>query len=84
MRVLHTFGLAVITGVPVGDDQSQHLELTRDIAGSFNSTFGPVFRIPEGIFPSGKETRIMSLRDGRKKMSKSDKSDMSRINLTGE
>lgn len=69
--------------VPVGDDQSQHLELARSIASSFNHTYGQVFPVPEGIFPDGKETRVMSLRNARKKMSKSEVSDMSRINLTG-
>jgi tryptophanyl-tRNA synthetase len=67
--------------VPVGDDQKQHLELTRDIAIKFNTDTGrEVFALPAPIIP--KETaRIMSLRDGSAKMSKSDPSDMSRINL---
>jgi len=70
------------THVPVGEDQKQHLELTRDIAQSFNSTYGlDFFPLPEPqIF--GSATRVMSLRDGRKKMSKSDESDYSRINMT--
>ncbi|PDH39816.1 MAG: tryptophan--tRNA ligase [Candidatus Thioglobus sp. MED-G25] len=70
------------THVPVGEDQKQHLELTRDIAQSFNSTYGlEFFPLPEPqIF--GSATRVMSLRDGRKKMSKSDESDYSRINMT--
>jgi len=70
------------THVPVGEDQKQHLELTRDIAQSFNSTYGlDFFPLPEPqIF--GSATRVMSLRDGTKKMSKSDASDYSRINMT--
>jgi tryptophanyl-tRNA synthetase len=70
------------THVPVGDDQKQHLELARDIAQAFNSQFGvEFFPLPEPqIF--GAATRVMSLRDGTKKMSKSDASDQSRINLT--
>tara|TARA_R110000782_G_scaffold117364_3_gene207666 strand:+ start:92056 stop:93063 length:1008 start_codon:yes stop_codon:yes gene_type:complete len=72
------------THVPVGEDQKQHLELTRDIAAKFNTDFGvELFTIPDPIIP--KETaRIMSLRDGMAKMSKSDPSDMSRINLTDD
>jgi tryptophanyl-tRNA synthetase len=72
------------THVPVGDDQKQHLELTRDIAQAFNSMFGvDFFPLPEPqIF--GTATRVMSLRDGTKKMSKSDPSDMSRINMTDD
>ncbi|MCB1516924.1 MAG: tryptophan--tRNA ligase [Hyphomicrobiaceae bacterium] len=81
------------TGVPVGDDQKQHLELTRDIAAKFNNDFGPRLKelgMDEEFFPmtepliSGPATRIMSLRDGTKKMSKSDPSDMSRIALTDD
>jgi len=70
------------THVPVGEDQKQHLELTRDIAQSFNSIYGvDFFPLPEPqIF--GSATRVMSLRDGTKKMSKSDESDYSRINMT--
>ncbi len=72
------------THVPVGDDQKQHLELARDIAQKFNNDFcadaAPVFTLPEPIIPPG-AARIMSLRDGSAKMSKSDPSDMSRINL---
>ncbi len=70
------------TMVPVGEDQKQHLELTRDIATKFNSDFGVnFFPIVEPII-EGAATRVMSLRDGTKKMSKSDPSDASRINLT--
>jgi len=66
--------------VPVGEDQKQHLELTRDIASSFNHNFKTLFfNLPEPLITGG--TRIMSLRDGTKKMSKSDGSDMARINL---
>ena len=70
------------THVPVGEDQKQHLELTRDIAQSFNSTYRvEYFPLPEPqIF--GSATRVMSLRDGTKKMSKADESDYSRINMT--
>lgn len=68
------------THVPVGDDQKQHLELARDIAQSFNERFGPTFALPDPIIPPA-AARIMSLRDGSVKMSKSDPSDMSRINL---
>ena len=91
------------THVPVGDDQKQHLELTRDIAAKFNNDFSA--RIGDlglgvemqagdetvnGFFPltepliDGPATRVMSLRDGTKKMSKSDPSDLSRINLTDD
>jgi len=67
--------------VPVGEDQKQHLELTRDIAEAFNrQTNSKTFKIPEHMIP-GTAARIMSLRDGTKKMSKSDESDYSRINL---
>lgn len=69
------------THVPVGDDQKQHLELTRDIAQKFNNDFGvELFPIVEPLI-LGSATRVMSLRDGSKKMSKSDPSDYSRINL---
>jgi tryptophanyl-tRNA synthetase len=71
------------THVPVGDDQKQHLELARDIAQSFNERFGQTFTLPEPIIPAA-AARIMSLRDGSAKMSKSDSSDMSRINLTDD
>jgi tryptophanyl-tRNA synthetase len=72
------------THVPVGDDQKQHLELTRDIAIKFNNDFGvDFFPIVEPII-EGAATRVMSLRDGTKKMSKSDPSDQSRINLTDD
>ena len=70
------------THVPVGEDQKQHLELTRDIAQKFNSDFQTdIFPIPEPLI-LGEATRVMSLRDGLKKMSKSDPSDYSRISLT--
>ena len=79
--------------VPVGEDQKQHLELTRDIAGKFNNDFGKRIRelgLGDAFFPlpepviSGPATRVMSLKDGSKKMSKSDPSDLSRINLTDD
>ncbi len=81
------------THVPVGEDQKQHLELTRDIAQKFNVDFAPSIAEQghgEGYFPltepliAGPATRVMSLRDGSKKMSKSDASDLSRINLTDD
>lgn len=72
------------THVPVGEDQKQHLELTRDIAQKFNNDFGVEhFPLTEPVI-EGAATRVMSLRDGSKKMSKSDPSDMSRINLTDD
>ena len=72
------------THVPVGDDQKQHLELTRDIALKFNHDFGvEFFPIVQPVI-EGAATRVMSLRDGTKKMSKSDPSDQSRINLTDD
>ena len=82
------------THVPVGDDQKQHLELARDIAQKFNVDFKPAieakgyadgvfFPQPEPVI-TGPATRVMSLRDGTKKMSKSDPSDLSRINLTDD
>src|SRR6185503_12979293 len=81
------------THVPVGEDQKQHLELSRDIAQKFNNDFGKsihahgygeaFFPLPEPII-QGPATRVMSLRDGTKKMSKSDASDQSRINLTDD
>lgn len=71
------------THVPVGEDQKQHLELARDIAQSFNERFGATFVLPEPIIPA-EAARIMSLRDGSAKMSKSDPSDMSRINLVDD
>ena len=73
------------THVPVGEDQKQHLELARDIAQKFNNDFGMAdfFPLPEPVI-SGPATRVMSLRDGSKKMSKTDESDMSRINLTDD
>jgi tryptophanyl-tRNA synthetase len=71
------------THVPVGEDQKQHLELARDIAQKFNNDFGvpDFFPLPEPVI-TGPATRVMSLRDGAKKMSKTDESDNSRINLT--
>ncbi len=81
------------THVPVGDDQRQHLELARDIAQKFNNDFGDsiaknghdggYFPLPEAVIPAA-APRVMSLRDGSKKMSKSDASDNSRINLTDD
>jgi len=72
------------THVPVGEDQKQHLELARDIAQAFNSRFGVEhFPLPEPQI-LGAATRVMSLRDGTKKMSKSDESDYSRINMTDD
>jgi tryptophanyl-tRNA synthetase len=81
------------THVPVGEDQKQHLELARDIAQKFNKDFGrsihergygeAFFPLPEPLI-TGEATRVMSLRDGTKKMSKSDASDYSRINLTDD
>jgi tryptophanyl-tRNA synthetase len=72
------------THVPVGEDQKQHLELARDIAGAFNRAYGSeYFPLPEPLI-LGEATRVMSLRDGKAKMSKSDASDMSRINLTDD
>ena len=75
------------THVPVGEDQKQHLELARDIAQKFNNDFAsedaPVFTLPDPITPP-EAARIMRLREGSKKMSKSDPSDMARINLTDD
>lgn len=75
------------THVPVGEDQKQHLELARDIAQKFNNDFAseeaPVFTLPDPIIPP-EAARIMSLRDGTAKMSKSDPSEMSRINLVDD
>ena len=71
------------THVPDGEDQKQHLELARDIAIKFNTDYDvELFVPPEPFVPTGAAARIMSLRDGSAKMSKSDPSDMSRINLT--
>lgn len=81
------------THVPVGEDQKQHLELSRDIAQKFNADFADSIKAAgyeDGFFPqpepliTGPATRVMSLRDGTKKMSKSDPSDLSRINLTDD
>ena len=73
------------THVPVGDDQKQHLELCRDIAQKFNNDFNYLdfFKVPEPLIQK-EFSRIMSLKDGLKKMSKSDQSDLSRINMTDE
>ena len=72
------------THVPVGEDQKQHLELARDIAGAFNRAYGvEFFPLPEPQI-LGTATRVMSLRDGTRKMSKSDPSDYSRINMTDD
>lgn len=75
------------THVPVGEDQKQHLELARDVAQKFNNDFAteenPVFTLPDPIIPPS-AARVMSLRDGASKMSKSDPSDMARINLTDD
>ncbi|KAA2314184.1 tryptophan--tRNA ligase [Pseudooceanicola sediminis] len=72
------------THVPVGEDQKQHVELTRDIAAKFNHDYGvDFFPMTEPVI-EGAATRVMSLRDGSKKMSKSDPSDMSRINMTDD
>ncbi len=73
------------THVPVGEDQKQHLELSRDIADKFNRDFNApgFFPLPEPLI-EGPGARIMSLKDGTKKMSKSDPSDLSRINLTDD
>ena len=72
------------THVPVGEDQKQHLELTRDIAAKFNHDYGvDFFPITEPVI-EGSATRVMSFRDGTKKMSKSDPSDASRINMTDD
>ncbi|AOL22494.1 tryptophanyl-tRNA synthetase [Erythrobacter litoralis] len=75
------------THVPVGEDQKQHLELARDIAQKFNNDFcpedAPLFTLPDPYIPPA-AARIMSLRDGTAKMSKSDMSDMSRINLVDD
>ena len=72
------------THVPVGDDQKQHLELTRDIAMKFNHDYGvDFFPVAEPVI-GGPAARVMSLRDGSKKMSKSDPSDQSRINMTDD
>jgi tryptophanyl-tRNA synthetase len=73
------------THVPVGEDQKQHLELSRDIAQKFNNDFNApgFFPLPEPLI-QGPGARIMSLREGTKKMSKSDPSDMTRINMTDD
>jgi tryptophanyl-tRNA synthetase len=71
------------THVPVGEDQKQHVELTRDIAVKFNNDFDvDLFVVPEPFIGGGTTARIMSLRDGKAKMSKSDPSEMSRVQLT--
>src|SRR5207244_7248361 len=85
--------LYLATLVPVGEDQKQHVELARDIAQKFNNDFGQSIRAhghSDAFFPlpepliQGPATRVMSLRDGTKKMSKSDQSDHSRINLVDD
>jgi tryptophanyl-tRNA synthetase len=71
--------------VPVGEDQKQHLELARDIAAKFNTDFNTeLFVLPEPFIGGGTAARVMSLREGTSKMSKSDPSDMSRVNLTDD
>src|SRR5689334_23045623 len=71
------------THVPVGEDQKQHIELTRDVALKFNNDYDvELFVVPEPYIGGGAAARIMSLRDGKAKMSKSDPSEMSRIHLT--
>jgi tryptophanyl-tRNA synthetase len=71
------------THVPVGEDQKQHIELTRDIAIKFNTDYNTdLFEVPEPFIGGGTAARVMSLRDGLMKMSKSDPSEMSRIHLT--
>lgn len=72
------------THVPVGEDQKQHVELTRDIAAKFNHDYGVAYFPEPNPIIEGAASRVMSLRDGTKKMSKSDPSDMSRINLTDD
>ena len=73
------------THVPVGEDQKQHIELTRDVALKFNTDFDvDLFVPPEPYIGGGTAARVMSLRDGQSKMSKTDPSDMSRINLTDD
>ena len=73
------------THVPVGEDQKQHIELARDIAVKFNNDYDvELFTVPEPFIGGGSAARVMSLRDGSAKMSKSDASDMSRINLTDD
>ena len=72
------------THVPVGEDQKQHLELARDIAATFNTRFGEDVLLPPEPYIVGEATRVMSLQDGTKKMSKSDDSEKSRINLTDD
>jgi tryptophanyl-tRNA synthetase len=72
------------THVPVGEDQKQHVELTRDIAAKFNNDFKTDFFPLTAPVIEGAATRVMSLRDGTKKMSKSDPSDQSRINMTDD
>jgi tryptophanyl-tRNA synthetase len=72
------------THVPVGEDQKQHLELARDIAQKFNNDYGTACLVPPEPVIGGPAARVMSLRDGTKKMSKSDPSDYSRINMTDD
>ena len=72
------------THVPVGEDQKQHLELSREIASTFNTRYDVEHFIQPEPYITGAATRVMSLKDGTKKMSKSDDSDLSRINLTDD
>lgn len=72
------------THVPVGEDQKQHLELSREIASTFNTRYGVEHFIQPEPYITGEATRVMSLQDGTKKMSKSDESDKSRINLVDD
>lgn len=72
------------THVPVGEDQKQHLELCRELASTFNTRYGVEFLVQPEPYITGAATRVMSLRDGTQKMSKSAESDMSRINLTDD
>lgn len=72
------------THVPVGEDQKQHLELARDLAATFNTKYNVEHFIQPEPYIMGEATRVMSLKDGTKKMSKSDESDLSRINMTDD
>lgn len=72
------------THVPVGEDQKQHLELARDIAATFNTRYGTGRFIQPEPYIMGEATRVMSLKDGTRKMSKSDESDLARINMTDD
>jgi tryptophanyl-tRNA synthetase len=72
------------THVPVGEDQKQHLELTRDVAATFNTKYNVEHFIAPEPYIMGEAMRVMSLKDGTKKMSKSDESELSRINMTDD